>query len=44
MKAYQNVKIEILELKEDIVRTSGIITATDVNGFNRWDDIFHFGA
>ena len=44
MKAYQNVKIEILELEEDIVRTSSGIKATDTDKLNQQDVIFQFGA
>ena len=42
MKAYKKLAIEILQLEEEIVRTSPVVnTAEDLNGF---DDVFQFGA
>ena len=42
MKAYKKLAIEVLQLEEEIVRTSGVVsTAEDLNGF---DDVFKFGA
>ena len=44
MKAYENVKIEILQIEEDIVRTSGNepMGAEGKNGFDTI--IFDFGV
>ena len=44
MKTYQKVEIEILQVEEDIVRTSEENAEVEKN--NRWDDLinFNFGA
>lgn len=46
MKAYETVKIEVLELKEDIVRTSGgsIGGVNNPEDLNQYDDVFQFGV
>ena len=41
MKAYKKLAIEVLQLEEEIVRTSPVSVAEDLNGF---DDVFKFGA
>ncbi len=41
MKAYKKLAIEILQLEEEVIRTSVVSTAEDLNGF---DDVFQFGA
>ena len=44
MKTYQKVEIEVLQIEEDVVRTSPVTesTAEDLNVFD--DLIFNFGA
>ena len=41
MKTYKKLAIEVLPIEEDVVRTSVVSTAEDLNGF---DDVFSFGA
>lgn len=41
MKAYKKLEIEVLQLEEDIVTTSAVSVAEDLNGF---DDVFSFGT
>ena len=42
MKTYKKLEIEVLQLEEEIVRTSAPVSvAEDLNGF---DDVFSFGA
>ena len=43
MKAYETVKIEVLELKEDIVRTS-VGAVNNPEDLNKYDDVFQFGV
>ena len=44
MKAYENVKVEVLQLKEDIVRTSGEgVEGVEAQKNNRDTIIFDFG-
>ena len=43
MKTYQKVEIEVLQIEEDVVRTS--VEKVDAEKYNDWDDlIFNFGA
>ena len=43
MKTYQKVEIEVLQIEEDIVRTS--VENVDAERYNYFDDlIFNFGA
>ena len=43
MKTYQEVEIEVLQIEEDVVRTSPVESAAEkLNGFD--DLIFSFGA
>ena len=42
MKAYKKLAIQVLQLEEDVIADSGVVsTAEDLNGF---DDVFQFGA
>lgn len=44
MKTYQEVEIEVLQIEEDVVRTSPVVESTAEKN-NPWDDlIFNFGA
>ena len=43
MKAFKKVEIEVLQIEEDIVRTS--VEKVDAERYNNFDDlIFNFGA
>ena len=44
MKTYQKVEIEVLQVKEDIVRTS--VEDMGIENYNKYDDFinFNFGA
>ena len=43
MKTYEKVEIEVLQIEEDVVRTSPVESTAEK--YNEWDDlIFNFGA
>lgn len=43
MKTYEKVEIEVLQIEEDVVRTSPVESTAE--NYNKWDDlIFNFGA